>query len=169
MPSANEKGTVKPFIFAAGFAALALLWPATASADTTSTILDMESAIDSNILIGADTSALDGMYFDTLATEDTLNQLFGVSETASQTAILGEIPTGAVLPTGDTLPIADTSTFDTTLETIANGDFTNAAGDATGSLSSLGTDLGGLGGLGDLGSLGTDLTGLLSDLTGGIL
>ena len=134
-------------------------------ADTTSTILDTQSTLDGD-MIGVAGSLDQGAFLDTMATEDAFNQLLGVPASASETAVLGDWTTlfpGATLPTGDALPAVGASGFDTSLITLADGEFANAGTsgltDVTGLLPSLGTDLTGL-----LPSLGTDLTNLVPDL-----
>jgi hypothetical protein len=135
------------------------------SSDAT-TLLDATGAspIYSGDFNGAESRLFEGLYLDTLATEDELNQALGVSATDSETAILADwtsLPE-APLPSGDTLPTVGASGFDTDLTTIANGEFTLALGDFEGYLSSLGTDTSGLS---DLGTVLTDLSSSFSDLS----
>ncbi len=112
-----------------------------------------------------------GVFFDTWASEDQLNQLLGVSATESQTLILADIekdfipiPVSTGLTDASLSSAIGTATFDQDLTTIANADFTAATGDFEGWLANLPTALGDLSGGTDL---GTVLTGLLGDLGGG--
>jgi ethanolamine utilization microcompartment shell protein EutS len=138
------------------------------------------SPIFSGDFNGAESRAFEGLFINTLVSEDQLNQLLGVTEVNSQTAILADLVDnpGPPIPGSADITIADltnaigTSTFDTDLTQIANADYTFAAGDFEGYLASFAGDLGSLGSLGglsDLGGLGTDLSTLLSDLSGGLL
>lgn len=133
------------------------------------------------IFDGAANNFSSGVFLDTWAAEDELNQLLGVTATASETAILADIGTDPVALAGDTLPAAGATGFDADLMTIATADFTNATSEFTsyldglpaalGDLGGLSTLLGdvGLGSLGDgLGGLGTDLTTLLDGLLGSL-
>jgi hypothetical protein len=137
------------------------------------TLLDTDGASPaySGDFDGAESRLFDGVYLDTLASEDELNQALGVSASASETAILNDwtsLPE-APLPTGDTLPTVGASGFDTDLTTIANGEYTLAIGDLEGYLASFATDSSGLSSLGtvftDLGSSFSDLSNLSGDLT----
>jgi hypothetical protein len=125
-----------------------------------------------------------GVLFDTWAGESELNSLLGVTPADGNAAILADITKDFIpLPGADTLPAATDPNFAADLMTIANADYTMAAGDFDGWLANLPTALGDLGGgggllsglLGDLGlgslgdgvgSLGTDLTSLLDGLLG---
>jgi hypothetical protein len=149
------------------------------------TLLDTNTAepVYSGIFNGAESRIFEGLYLDTLASEDELNQALGVSPDTSEAAILADIAGGPPLPGTDTLPDVGASGFDTDLTSIANDEFTLALGDFEGYLgsfagdSSLLSDLGGgldltslldpggldLGSLTDLGSL-SDLGGLLGGL-----
>ncbi|MGA9491612.1 MAG: hypothetical protein WBV80_15365 [Mycobacterium sp.] len=129
------------------------------------------------IFDGAANSFSSGVFLDTWAAEDELNQLLGISATTSETAILADIGTDPVALAGDTLPPAGATGFDTALMTIASADFTASTSDFTAYLASLPTSLGDLGGLstllgdlglGSLGSLGTELTTLLDGLLGSL-
>jgi hypothetical protein len=150
------------------------------------TLLDTNTAepVYSGIFNGAESRIFEGLYLDTLASEDELNQALGVSPDTSEAAILADIAGGPPLPGTDTLPDVGAGGFDTDLTSIANDEFTLALGDFEGYLgsfagdSSLLSDLGGgldltslldPGGL-DLGSL-TDLGSLsdLGSLLGGLL
>jgi hypothetical protein len=131
------------------------------------------------IFDGAANSFSSGVFLDTWAAEDELNQLLGVSATASETAILADIAHDPVTLASltDALPTAGSSAFDADLMSLATGDFTAATSEFTAYLDGLPTaltDLGGLGtllgdlGLGGLGGLGTDLTALLDGLLGSL-
>jgi hypothetical protein len=119
---------------------------------------------------GAANSFSSGVFLDTWAAEDELNQLLGISATSSETAILADIAHDPIVLASvtDLLPTAGSSTFDADLMSLATGDFTAATTEFTtylDSLPSLLGDLGGLSGvLGDLG--GGDLGGLLSSILG---
>jgi hypothetical protein len=130
------------------------------------TLLDATGAspISSGDFNGAESRLFEGLYLDTLASEDQLNQALGVSTTASETAILNDYTSlpEAPLPTGDTLPDVGATGFDTDLTTIANAEFADATADFEGYLSSLATDTSGLS---DLSSLLTDLSSSFSDLS----
>jgi hypothetical protein len=129
------------------------------------------------IFDGAANSLSSGVFLDTWAAEDELNQLLGVTTTASETAILADIGTDPVALAGDTLPTAGATGFDATLMAIATADFTNATSEFTTYLDGLPSALGDLGGLstllgdlglGSLGGLGTDLTTILDGLLGSL-
>jgi hypothetical protein len=130
------------------------------------TLLDATGAspIYSGDFNGAESRLFEGLYLDTLASEDQLNQALGVSATASETAILNDYTSlpEAPLPTGDTLPDVGATGFDTDLTTIANAEFADATADFEGYLSSLATDTSGLS---DLSTLLTDLSSSFSDLS----
>jgi hypothetical protein len=156
---------------------------ATSTSEAT-TLLDATGAspIFSGDFNGAESRLFEGLYLDTLASEDQLNQALGITPTASETAILADY-TGlpeAPLPTGDVLPVVGASGFDSDLTTIANGEFTLALGDFEGFLSNLATDTSGLSDVStlltdlsssfsDLSNLSPDLSTILADLTGGLL
>jgi hypothetical protein len=136
-----------------------------------STLLDTDGAspVYSGDFNGAESRLFEGVFLDTLASEDQLNQALGVSATDSETAILSDITTnpGPPLPDGDVLPDVGATGFDTDLTSIANDEFTFALGDFEGYLASFAGDadsLSDLGSLGDLGGLGTDLSSILGDL-----
>jgi hypothetical protein len=135
-------------------------------ASDATTLLDATGAspIFSGDFNGAESRLFEGLYLDTLASEDSLNQALGISATDSETAILADwnsLPE-APLPTGDTLPDVGASGFDTDLTTIANAEFADASADFEGFLANLTTDTSGLG---DLGTLFTDLSTSFSDLS----
>jgi hypothetical protein len=149
-------------------------------ASQATTLLDATGAspIFSGEFNGAESRLFEGLYLDTLASEDQLNQALGITPTASETAILADYTSlpEAPLPTGDTLPIPGASGFDTDLTTIANGEYTLAASDFEGFLSNLATDTSGLGSLGtlltdfsssfsDLSNLSTDFSTVITDVT----
>jgi hypothetical protein len=130
------------------------------------TLLDATGAspIFSGDFNGAESRLFEGLYLDTLASEDQLNQLLGITPTASETAILADYTSlpEAPLPSGDTLPAVGATGFDTDLTTIANGDFSLAVSDFEGFLSNLATDTSGLG---SLSTLLTDFSSSFSDLS----
>jgi hypothetical protein len=159
------------------------LFSALATATSTSeatTLLDATGAspIYSGDFDGAESRFFEGVYLDTLAHEDELNQALGITPSASETAILADYTSLAnpPLPSGDVLPVVGASGFDTDLTSIANGEFALATGDFEGWLGSLATDSSGLGDLStlfsdltsslDFSNLSGDLTSLLSSLTG---
>ena len=135
------------------------------------------SAGADGIFDGAANNLSSGVFLDTWAAEDELNQSLGISATASETAILADIGTDPVALSGDTLPTAGATGFDSALMTIATADFAASTSEFTNYLDSLPTfigDAGGLStllgdlGLGSLGSLGTELTTLLDGLLGSL-
>ena len=140
------------------------------------TLLDTDGAspLFSGVFNGAESRAFEGLFINTLVSEDELNQLLGVTQGNSETAILADlltnpgppIPGSTDLTIGDLTSAVGTSSFDTDLTTIANADYSLALGDFEGYLGSFAGDLGSLGNLGDLGNLGSDLTAILDGLTG---
>jgi hypothetical protein len=148
------------------------------------TLLDATGAspIFSGDFNGAESRLFEGLYLDTLASEDQLNQAVGIGTTASETAILHDwtsLPE-APLPTGDVLPVVGATGFDNDLTTIANAEFAVATADFEGWLSSLAANTSDLGALGtlftdlgssfsDLSNLSGDLSTILSDLTSGLI
>jgi hypothetical protein len=140
------------------------------------TLLDTDGAspLFSGVFNGAESRAFEGLFINTLVSEDELNQLLGVTQGNSETAILADllnnpgppIPGSTDLTIGDLTSAVGTPSFDTDLTTIANADYSLALGDFEGYLGSFAGDLGGLGNLGDLGNLGSDLTAILDGLTG---
>jgi hypothetical protein len=113
-----------------------------------------------------------GAFLDTWAAEDELNQMLGVTATASETAILGDITADPGLGiTAAELPTVGSAGFDAALMSLATTDFTNATADFTSYLESLPTALGDIGGLGSLlgdlglGSLGDGVSGAGGDLS----
>jgi hypothetical protein len=156
----------------------------TALGPNAATLLDTNTASPafSGDFNGAESRLFEGLYLDTLASEDQLNQLLGVTPAASEAAILADYTSlpEAPLPTGDVLPVVGASGFDSDLTTIANGEFTLAFSDFEGFLANLATDTTGLSDVstlltdlsssfGDLSNLSTDLSPILADLTGGLL
>ena len=136
-------------------------------ASEATTLLDATGAspVYSGDFNGAESRLFEGIYLDTLASEDQLNQALGVSTTDSETAILADITGtgGPPLPNGDTLPDVGATDFDTDLTTIANAEFTDASADFEGDLASFSGDLGSLSDLGGLSDLG-NLLGVIGDL-----
>jgi hypothetical protein len=135
-------------------------------ATTANILLDTDGAspVYSGLFNGAESRLFEGLFVETLASEDQVNQLLGVSTPDSQAAILADL-TGNYfpLPTGGVEPVVG-SAFDTDLTTLANADFAEGYQDLLGYLGSFTGDLGGLSGLlGDLGG-GGGLSGLLGDL-----
>jgi len=134
------------------------------------TLLDTDGAspLFSGVFNGAESRAFEGLFINTLVSEDELNQLLGVTQGDSETAILADlltnpgppIPGSTDLTIGDLTSAVGTSSFDTDLTTIANADYSLALGDFEGYLGSFAGDLG------DLGNLGSDLTAILDGLTG---
>jgi hypothetical protein len=124
----------------------------------------------SGVFNGAESRLSEGLFIDGLVSEDQLNQLLGITPSASETAILADlvdnpgpsIPAGADVTLAELTGAVGTSSFDTDLTSIANADYTFAIGDFQGYLTDLTNNLGSL----DLGSSDL-LTGLLGDLTGG--
>lgn len=172
------------------------LFNALATATSTSeatTLLDATGAtpIFSGDFNGAESRLFEGLFLDTLATEDSINQALGATPLESQTELLSVFTTDFVpIPASTGITAADlttalgSSTFDTDLTTIANADYALAASDFEGFLSNLATDTSGLGDVstlltdlsssfGDLGTnLTTDFSSVVTDLTsllGGVL
>jgi hypothetical protein len=149
------------------------------------TLLDATGAspIFSGDFNGAESRLFEGLYLDTLASEDQLNQLLGVTPATSEAAILADYTSlpEAPLPTGDVLPVVGASGFDSDLTTIANGEFALAFSDFEGFLANLATDTSGLSDVSTLltdlsssfsdlsTSLTPDLSAILADLSGGLL
>jgi hypothetical protein len=143
----------------------------TSTAEAT-TLLDATGAspIYSGDFNGAESRAFEALFVDGLAAEDQVNQLVGVSETASQSAILADllsnagppIPGSADVTVAELTSAVGTSSFDTDLTSIANADYALAASDFEGYLSSLAGDTGSLG---DFSTLLTDLSASFSDLS----
>jgi hypothetical protein len=156
----------------------------TALGANAATLLDTNTASPafSGDFNGAESRLFEGLYLDTLASEDQLNQALGITPTASETAILADY-TGlpeAPLPTGDVLPVVGATGFDSDLTTIANGEYTLALSDLEGYLASFATNTSGLSDLSTiltdlsssfsgLSNLSTDFSTVLADLTGGLL
>lgn len=137
------------------------------------TLLDTNTAspVWSGDFNGAESRLFEGLYLDTLAGEDEMNQALGITPAVSEAAILNDwtsLPE-APLPSGDVLPMVGATGFDTALMNIANGEFTLAVSDFQGYLASFATDPSALGSLGtvftDLGSSFSDLSNLSGDLS----
>jgi hypothetical protein len=118
---------------------------------------------------GAESAGFNGLYLDGLATEDQVNQLAGVSELASQTAILNDltadlssIPASSDVTGAELTAALGSSAFDTDLTSIANADYSLAVTDFEGYLTSLSGDTSSLG---DFSTLLTDLSASFSDLS----
>ncbi len=141
------------------------------------------SPIYSGDFNGAESRLFEGLFLNTLVGEDQLNQSLGATATESETAILAEftatggppIPAGADVTLADLTSAVGTSSFDTDLTSIANADYSFAAGDFEGYLTSLTGDTTGLTDLSavltdfsssfsDLSNLGTDFSTVLTDL-----
>jgi hypothetical protein len=123
------------------------------------------------IFDGAASNFSSGLFLDTWAAENELNQLLGISATTSETAILADIGHDPIsLAIGDVLPTAGAPGFDADLMSFANADFSAGATEFTTYLDSLSPILGDLGGLSgllgdlDLGSLTSLFDGLLGSL-----
>jgi hypothetical protein len=141
---------------------------------TATTLLDATGAnpIYSGDFNGAESRGFEGLFLNSLAAEDQVNQALGVTSTASQTELLSvfntdfvPIPASTDLTAADLAAAVGTSTFDTDLTTIANADYALAASDFEGYLSSLAGDTSSLG---DLSTLLSDLTSSLDGLTTGL-
>ena len=136
-------------------------------------LLDTDGAMPvfSGVFNGAESRLSEGLFIDGLASEDQLNQLLGVTESASQTAILADLVDnpGPSIPADSGVTLAGlesavgTSAFDTDLTSIANADYAFAMGDFQGYLADLPTNLE----RARLGRAPSILTTLLGDLTGG--
>jgi hypothetical protein len=153
------------------------------------TLLDATGAnpIFSGDFNGAESRLFEGLFLNTLVSEDQLNQLSSITPTVSETAIYNDfvtnfvpIPSSTGLTDASLLGAVGTPAFDTDLTTIANADYTLAVSDFEGFLTNLATDTSGLGSLStlltdfsssfsDLSNLSTDFSTVLADLTGGLL
>jgi hypothetical protein len=150
------------------------LFNALATATSTSeatTLLDATGAnpIFSGDFNGAESRLFEGLFLNGLVGEDQINQSLGATSTESETELLSifnsdfvPIPASADLTATDLANAVGTSAFDTDLTTIANADYTTAAGDFEGFLTNLTTDTSGLG---DVSLLLTDLSSSFSDLS----
>jgi hypothetical protein len=117
---------------------------------------------------GAETAGFDGLYLDGLVTEDEVNQLVGVTETASQTSIVADLTATGGVSSTDLTALAGaegTSAFDTDLTSYANADYSLAVTDFEGYLTALSGDTSSLG---DVSTLLTDLSSSLSDVSTGL-
>lgn len=126
-------------------------------------LLDTNTAspVYSGVFNGAESRLFEGAYLELLAGEDHVNQLFGVTATASETAILADLAGGPPLIDGDVLPTVGSSGFDAALTSIASDDFSYGFGDLQGYFAELASNLGSLGDGGGL------LSGLIGDLGSG--
>ena len=112
----------------------------------------------SGVFNGAESRFFEGAFLDTLAGEDQINQLFGISATDSETAILDiftstggpPIPVAADVTLADLAAAVGTPAFDTDLSAIANADFASGLTDLQGYLADL---VSGASALGDGGGL----------------
>jgi hypothetical protein len=150
------------------------LFTALATATNTSeatTLLDATGAtpIYAGDFNGAESRAFEALFLDGLVAQDQVNQLVGVTDTASQSELLTiftadfvPIPASAGITATDLASAVGTSAFDTDLTTIANADYALAASDFEGYLTSLAGDTSGLG---DFSTLLTDLSASFSDLS----
>jgi hypothetical protein len=139
------------------------------------TLLDATGAspIFSGDFNGAESRLFEGLFLNTLVGEDQVNQLLGATSAESETAILADFTTtgGPPIPASADVTLAEltgavgTSSFDTDLTSIANADYTLAAGDLEGYLTSLTADTSSLG---DLSTVLTDLSSSFSDLSSGL-
>lgn len=155
-------------------------------ASQATTLLDATGAepIYSGAFNGAESRAFEALFLDGLVAEDQVNQLVGVTSSASQAELLAifnadfvPIPASTDLTAADLAAAVGTPAFDTDLTTIANADFALAASDFEGYLVALSGDTSSLGDLTTLltalsdsfSGLGTNLTTdfstVLSDLT----
>ncbi|MGA8330842.1 MAG: hypothetical protein WB777_16295, partial [Mycobacterium sp.] len=119
---------------------------------------------------GAETAGFNGVYLDGLAAEDELNPLVGISQAASQAALLNDLTTqDPTAVTGADLTAltnaVGSSTFDTDLMSYANADYSLAVTDFEGYLASLSGDPSSLG---DVSTLLADLSSSFTDSTAGL-
>jgi hypothetical protein len=150
------------------------------------TLLDATGAdpVFSGVFNGAESRGFEALFLEGLASEDQVNQALGATPLESQTELLSvfntdfvPIPASADVTAAELAGAVGTSAFDTDLTSIANADFTVAAGDFEGFLTNLTTDTSGLASLGTLltdfgGSFGdlstnltTDFTAVITDIT----
>jgi hypothetical protein len=143
----------------------------TLGAGPATTLLDATGAspIFSGDFNGAESRLFEGLFLNGLVGEDQINQSLGATSTESETELLSifnsdfvPIPASADLTATDLANAVGTSAFDTDLTTIANADYTTAAGDFEGFLTNLTADTSGLG---DVSTLLTDLSSSFSDLS----
>ena len=133
-------------------------------------LLDTNTAdpVYSGVFNGAESRFFEGAFLDTLTGEDHINQLFGISATDSETAILDiftstggpPIPVGADVTLADLAAAVGTPAFDTDLSAIANADFASGLTDLHGYLADL---VSGASALGDGGGLLATIIGDLGD------
>lgn len=140
-------------------------------ASQATTLLDATGAepIYSGAFNGAESRAFEALFLDGLVAEDQVNQLVGVTSSASQAELLAvfnadfvPIPAGTDLTAADLAAAVGTSALDTDLTTIANADYALAASDFEGYLVALSSDPSSLG---DLSTLLTDLSSSFSGLS----
>jgi hypothetical protein len=150
------------------------------------TLLDATGAnpLFSGDFNGSESRLFEGLFLNGLVGEDQVNQSLGATPLESETELLNvfntdfaPIPASADVTAAELAGAVGTSAFDTDLTSIANADFTVAAGDFEGFLTNLTTDTSGLASLGTLltdfgGSFGdlstnltTDFTAVITDVT----
>jgi hypothetical protein len=143
----------------------------TLGAGPATTLLDATGAtpIFSGDFDGSESRLFEGLFLNGLVGEDQVNQALGATPLESQTELLSvftsdfvPIPASADLTAADLTAALGSSAFDTDLTTIANADYTTAAGDFEGFLTNLTTDTSGLG---DFSTLLTDLSSSFGDLS----
>jgi hypothetical protein len=143
----------------------------TALGTNAATLLDTNTASPafSGDFNGSESRLFEGLFLNGLVGEDQVNQSLGATPLESETELLNvfntdfvPIPASADLTATDLAGAVGTSAFDTDLTSIANADFTVAAGDFEGFLTNLTTDSSGLA---DLGTLLTDFSSSFSDLS----
>jgi hypothetical protein len=140
-------------------------------APTATTLLDATGAnpIFSGDFNGSESRLFEGLFLNGLVGEDQVNQSLGATPLESETELLNlfntdfvPIPASADLTATELASAVGTSAFDTDLTTIANADYTTAAGDFEGYLTSLAGDTSSLG---DFSTLLTDLSSSFGDLS----
>ncbi len=144
----------------------------TALGPNAAALLDTDGAapVFSGAFNGAESRLFEGLFADTLATEDQINQALGVTAPESQAALLNIFNTDFVpLPTGVTEPVLGAN-FDADLLAVANGDYSAALSDFTGYAEYLATNFATLGSgldtvLTDFGASFSDLSNLNADFT----
>jgi hypothetical protein len=143
----------------------------TALGTNAATLLDTNTASPafSGDFNGSESRLFEGLFLNGLVGEDQVNQALGATPLESQTELLNlfntdfvPIPSSADLTAADLTAALGSSTFDTDLTTIANADYTTAAGDFEGYLTSLAGDTSSLG---DFSTLLTDLSSSFGDLS----
>jgi hypothetical protein len=140
-------------------------------APTATTLLDATGAnpVFSGDFNGSESRLFEGLFLNGLVGEDQVNQSLGATPLESETELLNlfntdfvPIPASADLTATELASAVGTSAFDTDLTTIANADYTTAAGDFEGYLTSLAGDASSLG---DFSTLLTDLSSSFGDLS----